>query len=142
MARFQSILPNDLIKQFEDLKYSCVVCFGEMTQAGANVVYQNVRKNMKKVFKSTKSLEKGLKISRVQVTNDKDAVQTWIGFDGYDDKPTKKYPKGVPIPLKVLAREYGTSNGETKKPFFRTSFKKNEIENAMLSAQDKYIKGD
>jgi hypothetical protein len=31
--------------------------------------------------------------------------------------------KMVPIPLKALAREYGTSRGEKKKPFMRKAFK-------------------
>lgn len=47
---------------------------------------------------------------------------------------------GVPVPLIVIAREYGTSSGEKKKPFFRKSFKKTEIEQAMLRAQ-KYATG-
>jgi hypothetical protein len=58
-----------------------------------------------------------------------------IGFYGYDDD-------GKPIPLKVLAREYGTSKGESKKPFFRKCFNKAEINGAMLEIQEKYIKED
>ena len=38
-----------------------------------------------------------------------------------------------------LAREYGTSSGESKKPFFRKSFKKAQIENAMKKVQEKYL---
>ena len=56
-------------------------------------------------------------------------------FYGYNDE-------GVPIPLIAQAREYGTSRGEAKKPFFRKSFKKADIEQAMQKVQDKYIKGD
>jgi hypothetical protein len=41
-----------------------------------------------------------------------------------------------------MAREYGTSRGEEKKPFFRKSFSKKEIEQAMMEVQDRYIKGD
>ena len=142
MASFKELLPNEIIKEFERLEKNHINIFGEMTRAGAEVVYQNVKKNMKKSFKSIKSLEKGLFISKSQITKDKDSIQTWVGFDGYDGKPTKKYPKGAPIPLKAQAREYGTSSGEAKKPFFRTSFKKSEIEEAMLKKQDEYIKGD
>lgn len=43
--------------------------------------------------------------------------------------------EGVPVPLIIIAREYGTSRGEAKKPFFRKSFKKGQIEQAMLQAQ-------
>lgn len=42
---------------------------------------------------------------------------------------------GVPVPLIVIAREYGTSNGEAKKPFVRKSFTKGAITRAMLKAQ-------
>ena len=94
---------------------------------------------MGKVFKSTRSLEKGLKITKVYKTPSDDGINVKIGFYGYNDE-------GVPIPLIAQAREYGTSvNGkqhEAKKPFFRKSFKKKDIEQAMQSVQDKYIKGD
>ena len=139
MARFKSELPYDLIKVFEDLETNCDEMFGEMCKAGAKVVYENVMKNMKKVFKSTRSLEKGLKITKVYKTSSDDGINVHIGFYGYNDE-------GVPIPLIAQAREYGTSrNGkdaEQKKPFFRKSFKKKDIEQAMQEVQDKYIKGD
>jgi hypothetical protein len=106
-----------------------------MTKAGAEVVYRLVKSNMSSVFKTTKSLEKGLKITKVYKTPSDDGINTHIGFYGYDDD-------GVPIPLKAMAREYGTSRGEAKKPFFRKSFKKKDIEQAMLKVQGKYIKGD
>ena len=135
MAKFHSELPNDLIKVFEDLETDCEDMFGEMCKAGAEVVYNNVRSNMSKSFKSTKSLEKGLKITKVYKTPSDDGINVHIGFYGYNEE-------GVPIPLIAQAREYGTSKGEAKKPFFRKSFKKKAIEEAMQKVQDKYIKGD
>lgn len=144
MARFQSELPNDLIKELDKLGNECEKMMGEMTKAGAEVVYKLVKSNMSKSFKTIKSLEKGLKITKVYKTPSDDGINTHIGFYGYDpdSKPTKRHPKGTPIPLIANAREYGTSSGESKKPFFRKSFKKKEIEQAMLKVQDKYIKGD
>lgn len=135
MAKFHSELPNDLIKVFEDLETDCDEMFGEMCKAGAEVVYSNVKSNMSKVFKSTKSLEKGLKITKVYKTPSDDGINVHVGFYGYTED-------GVPIPLIAQAREYGTSKGEQKKPFFRKSFKKKDIEQAMQKVQDKYIKGD
>ena len=135
MAKFKSELPYELIKVFEDLETNCDEIFGEMCKAGATVVYNNVMANMKKVFKSTRSLEKGLKITKVYKTPSDDGINVKIAFYGYNDE-------GVPIPLIAQAREYGTSSGEKKKPFFRKSFKKKEIEQAMQAVQDKYIKGD
>ena len=135
MAKFQSELPNNLIKEFESLGKNAEKMMGDMTKAGAEVVYNLVRSNMSKSFKSTKSLEKGLKITKVYKTPSDDGINTHIGFYGYNDK-------GVPIPLIANAREYGTSRGEAKKPFFRKSFRKKDIEQAMLEVQKKYIKGD
>lgn len=135
MAKFHSELPNDLIVDFEDLGLKCDVMFGEMCEAGAKVVYNNVKANMGKVFKSTKSLEKGLKITKVYKTPSDDGINVHVGFYGYTED-------NVPIPLIAQAREYGTSKGEGKKPFFRKSFKRVDIEQAMQKVQDKYIKGD
>lgn len=143
MARFKAELPNDLIKELESLSNNTEKMMSEMTKAGAEVVYKLVKSNMSQVFKSTKSLEKGLKMTKVYKTPSNDGIGVYIGFYGYDtEKRTKKYPNGVPIPLIANAREYGTSSGETKKPFFRKSFKKKEVEQAMMQVQDKYIKGD
>lgn len=135
MAKFKNELPNDLIKVFEDLEENCDNIFGEMCKEGARVVYNNVTTNMGKAFKSSKSLLKGLKITKVYKTPSDDGINVHIGFYGYNDE-------GVPIPLIAQAREYGTSRGEAKKPFFRKSFKKADIEQAMQKVQDKYIKGD
>ena len=146
MARFNVEMPREIIKQFSNLEDNIEDILGEMTQAGAKVVHDNVVKNMKKSFKKTDSLEKGLKITRTYKTPSDDGINTHIGFYGYDGIPTKKYPKGVPIPLKALAREYGTSRKgkqvEAKKPFFRISFKKQQIEDAMLKIQEKRIGDD
>ena len=144
MARFSAELPNDLIKEFEELGNNTEKMLGEMTKAGAEVVYTLVKSNMNKSFKTTNSLEKGLKMTKVYKTPSNDAIGVYIGFYGYDpdSKPTKRHPKGTPIDLIAKAREYGTSSGEAKKPFFRKSFKKKDIEQAMMQVQKKYVKGD
>jgi hypothetical protein len=144
MARYKAELPNDLIKEFEELGKNAEKMIGEMTKAGAEVAYELVKTNMKKSFKTTKSLEKGLKMTKVYKAPSKDSIGVYIGFYGYDpdSKPTKRHPYGTPIDLIAKAREYGTSRGEDKKPFFRKSFKRKDIEQAMLSVQKKYIKGD
>lgn len=143
MARFEAELPNDLIKELEKLNYNCEEMATEMTQEAAKVVYELIKTNMRKKFKSTKSLEQGLKITKAYRTND-GGINTHIAFYGYvkDSKPTKRHPYGTPIPLIAMAREYGTSKGEAKKPFFRKFFRKKEIEKAMLKVQKKYIKDD
>ena len=144
MARFKSELPNDLIKMFEELETNTDEMMGKMCEAGASVVYKKVINNIGRAFKRTDTLLKGLKITRVYKTPSDDGVNVHIGFYGYDpeSKPTKKHPKGTPIPLIAMAREYGTSQGEQKKPFFRKSFSKKEIEQAMMEVQNRYIKDE
>ena len=184
MAKFQLELPNELIKQLAKLEQDTPEMMGEMTQAGAEVVYRNVLKNMRKSFSDTARLEPHLKITKVYRTYTNKAINTKVGFYGYlagtEGKTTKFTKKttyvsrvvdkqgktkgrvrsinggragttsvktyshnyGVPAPLVAIAREYGTSSGERKKPFFRKSFKKGEITDAMLKVQGKYIPKD
>ena len=143
MAKFFGELPNDLIKVFDELDTNTPLMMGKMCKAGATVVYNKVKKNLGKAFKRTATLEKGLKITNVYKTPSDDGINVHIGFYGYNkDKITNKHPKGVPIPLIAMAREYGTSSGEAKKPFLRKSFAKKDIESAMLEVQKQYIKED
>ena len=144
MAKFVSELPNDLLKVFEKLGTETPEMMGKMCEVGANIVYKKVVNNLGKSFKRTDTLLKGLKITKIYKTPSDDGINVHIGFYGYDkdSKPTKKHPKGTPIPLIAMAREYGTSRGEAKKPFFRKAFSKKEIEQAMLEVQNRYIKDD
>lgn len=140
MAKFQAMIPTELIKEFEEVYDNTFLMMGEMTKAGATVAYKNIQSNMSRSFKSVKTLNKGLTMTRVYRTPSDDGVNCKVGFYGYDtSKRTKKYPNGIPIPLIALAREYGTSSGESKKPFFRKSFKKAEIEQQMEKVQEKYL---
>ena len=141
MAKFFGELPNDLMKEFEDLETNAPMMMGKMCQAGAEVVHRKVVANLSKSFKSTGALMKGLKVTRVYKTPSDDGINVHIGFYGYDtDKSTKAHPNGVPIPLIAMAREYGTSSGEDAKPFLRKSFSKKEIEQAMMEVQKQYLK--
>ncbi len=142
MAKFKAELPNDLIKVFDELETNSSIMMGEMCKAGATVVYNKIVSGLGRAFKSTKSLLKGLKVTKVYETPSDDGINVHIGFYGYDGEPTAQYPQGTPIPLKAMAREYGTSRGEKKKPFLRKSFSKGDIEQAMKEVQDRYIKGD
>ena len=143
MAKFNGELPNELLKVFDELETNAPEMMGEMCKAGATVVYNKVCNKLKEAFKSTETLMKGLKITRVYNTPSDDGINVHIGFYGYNtDKKTKEFPKGVPIPLIAMAREYGTSSGEGKYSFFRKSFAKKDIEQAMLEVQNRYIKED
>lgn len=141
MAKFFGELPNDLMKEFEDLETNAPMMMGKMCQVGAEVVHKKVVANLSKSFKSTGALMKGLKVTRVYKTPSDDGINVHIGFYGYDtDKSTRAHPNGVPIPLIAMAREYGTSSGEDAKPFLRKSFSKKEIEQAMMEVQKQYLK--
>lgn len=136
MANFKEELPNDLIKNFEKLEHDTEKMMGEMTSAGAKVVYNLVLSNMKGSFKSTKGLADCLRITKVYRTPSDDGINTKVAFYGYFKN---SQGKEVPAPLVANAREYGTSRGEKKKPFFRKSFNKAQIESAMLQVQNKYL---
>ena len=142
MAKFKAELPNDMIKAFEELETNASFMMGEMCKAGATVVYNKIVSGMSKAFSKTDSLLKGLKVTKVYETPSDDGINVHIGFYGYDGVPTKQYPNGTPIPLKAMAREYGTSSGEKKKPFLRKSFAKKDIEQAMMEVQNRYIEDD
>lgn len=152
MARFKTELPTELINQFKALYDNSEKMIEEMTEAGAKVVYDNVLNNMQASFQDANKLRPYLKITRTYRTPSDDGINTKIGFYGYykDKAFTVKNKKsgeiysyvGVPVPLIVRAREFGSSSGEAKVPFFRKSFNKSQIENAMLQVQKKYIKED
>lgn len=136
MAGYKLELPTEVMENFNNVIKNKDEMLSNMTKAGAEVVYKEVKNNLKKSFKNTTSLEKGLKITKSYKTKKDSAVNTKVGFYGYNDR-------GIPIPLIAMAREYGTSKGEAKKPFFRKSFRKeNEITNAMLNVQKGYIKNE
>ena len=96
MAGFSLELPTEVIGSLNKLYDNAENMMMEMTNAGAQVVYKNIRSNMKKSFKTTRRKEKGLKITRPYKTKSDDGINTKVGFYGYDDD-------GVPIPLKALA---------------------------------------
>lgn len=136
MAGFNVELPSGLISDLNKIVDNSEKMFGEMTRAGAEIVYKSVKSNMKGSFKSTRSLDKGLKITKTYRTLSDDGINTKVGFYGYTDD-------GTPIPLIAMAREYGTSCGERKKPFFRKAFKQESaIRSAMMEVQKRYIRDE
>ena len=109
---------------------------GEMVDTGAEIAMNNIKSNMGKSFDSTERLEECLVKTKVYKTKSDDGINSKVAFYGYF---INKQGKKVPAPLVAMAREYGTSKGEDKKPFIRKSFKKAEITSAMLRVQEKYI---
>ena len=139
MARFETILPNDLIKQFETLELNTEKMVGEMVQAGAEVARQNIEAKMPKAFREALGSD-NIIVSRVYKTPSDDGINCQAMIVGYF---TNKNGEKIPAPLVANVFEYGRSNSPfPKQPFFRQSFNKGQIEKAMLRVQEKYIKGE
>ena len=135
MARFKEELPNDLIKMFQDLDQDSEKMIGEMTKAGAEKVYKNVLKNVPSSFKSS-NIMKCLKITKIYKSPSDGGINTKVGLYGYF-----KNKRGVvtPAPLVGNVFEYGAAK-QSKKPCFRKSFRKAEIEAEMKKVQEKYLR--
>lgn len=139
MARFKNALPTDLIKELESLNINTEKMLGEMTQAGANKVRSNVKANTPTEIKNS-DIMKHLKVSRTYKTPSDDGINNKVLFSGYF---INRNGKKTPVELVLNMFEYGSSKRKyPKKPFFRKSFRKKEIEAEMLKVQNKYIKGD
>lgn len=137
MAKFGAELPLELIEQFKELADGgAEKMLGEMVDAGAEIAMNNIKSNMRKSFDSTERLEKCLVKTKVYKTKSDDGINSKVAFYGYF---INEQGKKVPAPLVAMAREYGTSRGEAKKPFIRKAFKKAEITSAMLKVQERYI---
>lgn len=126
-----------------------------MTRAGAEVVAQNAK------AKAPSELKKHIKVSRTYETPSDGGINTKVYVSGYipfsnpsrtsftrrNKAGGRKYAANAGVPAEFLAivTEYGTSaryteagayRGRiTKKPFFRASFNKGQIESAMRRAQ-------
>ena len=136
MAKFVMQLPKDIIKDIEYVNNNSDRIFGEMTKAGAKVTYNNILNNIPSSFASSEIMN-CLKVTRVYKTPTDQGINTKVGFYGYFTNS-----KGIKTPAPLVANifEYGSSKF-TKRPFFRRSFKKDQIERAMLQAQSTYSKG-
>lgn len=134
MAGFKVELPNDIIKDLKLISDNTEKIFGEMTQEGAKVVEKNIINNAPKGIKES-SMMRCLKVTKVYRTPSDDGINTKVAFYGYfDNKDGRK----TPAQLVANVFEYGRSNAPfPKQPFMRKSFKKKEIEDAMLKVQKK-----
>ena len=132
MAKFEMEIPAEIIRQMKVLNDNCEEIFGEMTRAGAEVVNNNIEANIPQSIRESEMM-KCLKITKTYKTPSDDGINTKIGFYGYFKN---KDGKIVPAPLVANVFEYGRSNLPfPKHPFLRKSFKKKEIEEAMLKVQ-------
>lgn len=132
MAKFVAELPDAILKDFEKIYGSTEKIFGEMTKAGAQVAYNNIVANVPEAIRTSGMMDT-LMISRVYRTPSDDGINTKVLFNGYF---INEDGKRTPAPLVANVFEYGRSNAPfPKQPFLRKSFRKAEIEKAMLEAQ-------
>ena len=132
MARFVMELPTDIIKDFQKIYDDYDNIVGEMTRAGAEVVYHNIEANVPEGIRKSKMMG-CLKMTQTYKTPSDGGINTKVGFYGYfQDEEGRK----TPAPLVANVFEYGRSGLPfPKRPFMRKSFKKDQIEQAMLKAQ-------
>ena len=134
MASFNFELPTSILKDFKKIYDNSEKIFGEMTKAGAEVVKKNIIANVPDGIKQSKMMD-CLKVTDVYRTPSDDGINTKVAFYGYFQNEEGKM---TPAPLVANVFEYGRSNAPfPKHPFMRKSFKKDEIEEAMLKAQKK-----
>ncbi len=134
MAKFNFELPTEIMKEFESIQGKTEEIFGEMTKAGAEVVMQNIRANVPDGIKNSDMMD-CLKMTDIYKTPSDDGINTKVAFYGYF---MNKDGVKTPAPLVANVYEYGRSNLPfPKQPFLRKSFRKKEIEAAMLKAQRK-----
>lgn len=155
MAKFQLELPNEVMKEIQFVSNNADAIFGGMTKAGADVVENNIRHNITFSGSTKSKILKDLKQTKTYKTPSDDGINTKVYFSGYmpfsgnrttftrrgGNGSLYTTTKGVPIDFVVKVREYGHSSKMPKKPFFRKSFNKSQIEKVMLQKQIELSKG-
>lgn len=126
MAKFNAQVPDELVNAINELEGNAEDIFMKMTEAGAKVAYRNVLSNVPSSFRGSEIMD-CIKITKNYKTIYDDACNTKVGIYGYF---TNKDGRLTPAPLVANVFEYGSTKFD-KKPFFRQSFKKKEIESAM-----------
>lgn len=136
MARMEVELPTELMRVFEELGDDTQKMLEEMTQEGAKTVLANVKANVPASFHSS-GIMRCLEITRPYYTPSDGGRNTKVAFYGYFENEDGKR---TPAPLVCNLFEYGRSNSPyPRHPFMRRSFKKGQIEAAMMKVQDKYL---
>ena len=132
MAKFNMELPQEIMRDFEKIHGATDEIFGKMVEAGAEVVLNNVKANVPDGIRSSEMMANLIKTKAYKTPSD-DGINSKVLFAGYFiDKDGRRKP----APLVANVFEYGRSGAKfPKQPFFRKSFRKSDIEAAMLKAQ-------
>ena len=139
MAKFEAELPTELIKQFERLNLKTDEMLGEMVKAGATVTLEVMRSKIPRGLRESLT-NSNYGISRVYKTPSDDGINCQVQIKGYF---TNRYGEKTPAPLVANMFEYGSSKREyPRQPFFRQSFNKKYITEAMQRVENRYISGE
>lgn len=130
MAKFELEIPKELMEEIKKLDRDSEKIFGGMTKAGAEVTLKNVKANAPSGWRGS-NIMRNIKITRTYKTPSDDGINNKVIISGYF---INKNGVKTPAPLVANVFEYGSSKF-SKQPFFRRSFRKSEIERAMLKAQ-------
>lgn len=146
MAKFVSVLPDEVIAEFESVGNNTEQIFGAMTEAGAKVVEAKVKASV-----PVASMASHVKLSKTYKTPSDDGINTKVYISGYipfkgnrttfsrrgkSGGSVYTTTKGIPVAFLANVFEYGRSFFDfPKKPFFRKAFDGGDIEKAMLDAQ-------
>lgn len=105
-----------------------------------NIFAIKLGKKSKLSEKQKKGLLESMGVAPFEIAS-QGSIQTKIGFDGYNDVKTKKYPKGQPNPMIARIVESGSSYMD-KTPFIRRTINKTkkQAEEAMKGAVEKRLK--
>lgn len=136
MAKFNLELPKEEIEQIQKIYDNTYDIFGKMTKAGAQEALKSVKANVPNSWRGS-NIMNNIKLSKTYRTPSDGGINTQAMISGYF---TNKNGERVPAPLVANVFEYGRSaqsrgGAFQKRPFFRKSFKKNNIEKAMLDEQ-------
>lgn len=142
MAKFELELPKEEIKKIEKVYKNTFNIFGRMTKAGANVTLNTVKSNVPSGWRGS-NIMNNIKLTKTYRTPSDDGINTKIVISGYF---INKNGVRTPAPLVANVFEHGRSaqsrGGKfVKQPFFRKSFKKDQIEKAMLDEQKRLTGG-
>ena len=131
---FKVELPTEIMKDIQRIYKNTDEILGEMTRAGAKVVENNIEANVPEGIRNS-NMMKCLKVTKTYKTPSDDGINTKVGFYGCFENEDGRI---TPAPLVANVFEYDRSgNPFPKQPFLRKSFKRKEIEEAMLQAQSK-----
>lgn len=129
---FKVQLPTEIMRDIQKIYDNTDEILGAMTRAGAEVVESNIKANIPDGIRQSKMMD-CLKVTQTYTTPSDGGINTKVGFFGYFQN---EEGKTVPAPLVANVFEYGKSDLPfPKHPFLRKSFRKKEIEEAMLVAQ-------